>query len=772
MKATTKLTLIMAAATVAAPAITVAENVPASLDVIVSTDAYTWRGDTIYQGEFKAWAPDGHSLISTYHAQPGYYMPINSEWKLKNDISSYPQLRTPNKLHTAIYNLGLDEMINAVEPDTTLRTGKEWAGVWTRDVSYSIILSMAYMQPLASKISLMKKVNANGRIIQDTGSGGAWPVSSDRMIWAIAAYEVYKVTGDRKWLEYIYPVIKNSLEDDQKVVAASNGLVQGETSFIDWRQQSYPRWMQTADIYQSQALGTSIVHAQAWKVLSEIASELGHKDVAAQAQTQYDKISAAVNKELWMDDKGYYAMYNYGREFPILNPRAETLGESLSIIYDVADDQRARTITESNPTTPFGTAIFFPQISDMTPYHNNALWPWVGAFWAIANAKVGNEAGVMEAIGSVFRPAALFTTNKENFVLDNGDIATELNSSNMLWCLAGNIALTHKILFGINFEKNGLAFKPFVPKVLGDTRSLNGFKYRNATLDITVSGYGNQIKSFKLNGKEHKPFVPANIKGNNKIVIEMADNDIEPMNVNRTKNVKAPLTPITWLANSTDAKSGKGVPENNLLQWNPIEYINRYIIVKDGERIAETYTTSFDASVPGVYQVIGVNDDGSESFASEPRSNVETIILEMPGEATSLVSPEVAYQPVNPVDGYHGAGFVEVDHMTSPIEIEVDVKNAGEYAISAYYANGNGPIFTENKCAVRTLSVDGEDKGMIVMPQRGQGNWTDWGQSSIVRVPLAAGHHVIKIYFCPENENMNLKTNHAIIDRVILSRIK
>lgn len=768
MKATTKITVVMAAAFVAAPALVAAEN--ASEKVIVTTDAYTWRGDTMYQGEFKAWAPDGKSLISTYHAQPGYYMPINSEWRLKNDIAQYPQLVTPNKLHTAIYNLGLDEMVNAVEPDTTLRTGKEWAGVWTRDVSYSIILSMAYMQPLASKISLMKKVNANGRIIQDTGSGGAWPVSSDRMIWAVAAYEVYKATGDRKWLEYIYPIIKNSLEDDLKVVAGANGLVRGETSFIDWRQQSYPRWMQTADIYQSQALGTSVVHAQAWKVLSEIAGILGHKDVAAQAQAQYEKISEAVNKELWMDDKGYYAMYNYGREFPILNPRAETLGESLSIIYDVADQERARKITENNPTTPFGTAIFFPQIADIAPYHNNALWPWVGAFWAIANAKAGNEAGVTEAIGSVFRPAALFTTNKENFVLDNGDIATELNSSNMLWCLAGNIALTHKILFGINFEKDGLAFKPFVPKVFGETRSLNGFKYRNATLNITVSGYGDKIKSFKLNGKEHKPFVPATIKGVNNIVIEMADNEIAPLKVNHTKNVKAPLTPITWLANSPDAKAGKAA--NNLLQWNPIEYINRYIIVKDGQRIAETYTTSFDASEPGVYQVIGVNDDGTESFASEPRSNVETIVLEMPGESTALFSEEVAYQPVNPVAGYHGKGFVEVDHKTAPIELGVDIENDGEYAVTVYYANGNGPIFTENKCAVRTLSVDGVDKGVLVMPQRGQGNWTDWGQSSVVLVPMKAGHHVLKIDFRPENENMNLSTNHAIIDRVILSKIK
>ena len=117
-------------------------------------------------------------------------MGIDKTWKCKNDISGYPQLTTPNMLHTAIYNMGLDEMVNAIEPDTTLRTGKEWAGVWTRDVSYSILLSMAYLQPEASRISLMHKVNPRGRIIQDTGSGGAWPVSTDRIIWAVAAYEV------------------------------------------------------------------------------------------------------------------------------------------------------------------------------------------------------------------------------------------------------------------------------------------------------------------------------------------------------------------------------------------------------------------------------------------------------------------------------------------------------------------------------------------------------------------------------------------------------
>ncbi|MDE6831479.1 MAG: hypothetical protein K2J07_01920, partial [Muribaculaceae bacterium] len=432
--------------------------IPSSLaaQVIVQTDAYSWHGDTVTQGEYEAIAVSPRQIVSTYHAKPGYYMGIEPEWRLKNDISDYPALSTPNVMHQAIYNMGLDEMVNAVEPDTTLRTGAAWGGVWTRDVSYSILLSMAYLQPEASRISLMRKVDSKGRIIQDTGSGGAWPISTDREIWTIAAYEVYKATGDRKWLEYIYPVIKRSLDDDALVaIDEISGLVRGETSFIDWREQSHPRWMQTADIAQSETLNTSVVHVKALRVLADIARELGYISESALYAERAQSIADAINEYLWMPDKGYYAMYRYGRDYKILNPRAETLGESLAILWNIASPERARLITENNPTTPFGVGIFYPQIADMPPYHNNALWPWVASWWAMANAKVGNEQGVMEAVGSVFRPAALFCTNKENFVLDNGDIATELNSSNMLWCLAGNIALTHKILFGINFEVDG-----------------------------------------------------------------------------------------------------------------------------------------------------------------------------------------------------------------------------------------------------------------------------------------------------------------------------
>lgn len=727
----------------------------------LQTPAYRWSADTVSQGEYKAAAPDVHSIVSNYKAQPGYFMPIQGVWHCKNDISAYPQLHDTDKLYTAVYNMALDEMVNAVEADTTLRTGKEWAGVWTRDVSYSILLSMAYMQPEASRISLEKKVDAAGRIIQDTGSGGAWPVSSDRQIWTVAAWEVYKVTGDKKWLRFAFDAAQRSLLTDERTIYnPTTGLVYGETSFIDWREQSHPKWMQCADIFATQTLSTSLVHARAWESLSGMASALGMKKEAAEYLEKGKKILQAVNTYLWMPDKGYYAMYLYGRDHQLLNPRAETLGESLAILWGTADREQAVSVTEHNPVTPFGPGIFYPQIADMPAYHNNALWPWVDAWWTMANAKAGNEQGVLHGFGALVRPAALFCTNKENFVLDNGDIATELNSSNMLWCLAGNIALAHKVLFGIDFRADGVAFAPFVPEVLAGTRTLSDFKYRDATLNITVTGFGAKIKSFKVNGKKQAPFISADkAKGVLNIDIEMDNEPIPALKVNTVPNAKSPITPLTRI-------------EGDELSWQSIEYINKYIVIRNGNPVCETRSTTYKLTEPGEYQVIGVADDGTQSFASEPLSNRLSVTVQMPDEGTTVKSSEIPdeYRPNAAVKGYRGTGFAEVDKSTAPIKVKVDIPEAGDWYLTLRYANGNGPVNTENRCAIRTVSVDGHRVGIVVMPQRGRGNWDDWGTSNSLLLPrLLPGEHTITISYLPDNENMNINTNHALIDCIKLT---
>ena len=105
----------------------------------------------------------------------------------------------------------------------------------------------------------------------------------------------------------------------------------------------------------------------------------------------------------------------------------------------------------------------------------------------------------------------------------------------------------------------------------------------------------------------------------------------------------------------------------------------------------------------------------------------------------------------------------------STVQATIQVKTAGTYSIAVRYANGNGPVNTENKCAIRTVTVDGKNVGIAVMPTRGRGNWDDWGMSNSVDVHLTPGTHTVTLSLQPENENMNIATNHAIIDGLVVT---
>ena len=387
----------------------------------------------------------------------------DKEWQVSEDISDRPEYRSPQPIVDALFNLSLEEAIKNIEPDSTLRTGAKWGGVWTRDVSYSILLAFAYHEPEVAKISLRRKVK-RGRIVQDTGSGGAWPVSSDRTTWCLAAWEVYKVTGDQDWLDEVYPIIKNTLDDDYKTIYdAQLGLYSGESSFLDWREQTYPKWMDNRDIYVSQNLGTNVVHYQAHRILAEMARLKG--EPAEVYEQRANTIKDQINERLWLKDKGYYAQFLYGREDLIASPRYEALGEALAILFGVTDDAQAASIVAKSPLTEFGATCIYPQIPGIPPYHNNGIWPFVQSYWNWAAAKTGNEAVLNHGLASVYRAAGLFLTNYENMVAETGDfLGTEINSHRMLWSMAGNLAMVHRVFMGIEFDTDGLHLNPVVPE--------------------------------------------------------------------------------------------------------------------------------------------------------------------------------------------------------------------------------------------------------------------------------------------------------------------
>ena len=137
-----------------------------------------------------------------------------------------------------------------------------------------------------------------------------------------------------------------------------------------------------------------------------------------------------------------------------------------------------------------------------------------------------------------------------------------------------------------------------------------------------------------------------------------------------------------------------------------------------------------------------------------------------------MKSPELCNAPAEGVKGYTGQGFVEIDRTTDPETINIKIPQSGMYTFALRYANGNGPVNTENKAAIRTLMLNGSKRGTFVMPQRGVGNWDDWGMSNRIQVPLTAGTYTVGITYRPENENMNINTNHALLDQLVVEKAK
>ncbi|HSI76676.1 MAG TPA: hypothetical protein VK957_12300 [Lunatimonas sp.] len=721
-------------------------------------DPYEILPDSVVQGPFTAKASSPTTISSTYTSGQDENTQPSKEpksWNLTQDISGYPGYASDQLLIDALHNMSLEELVLNTEADGTFRTGALWEGVWTRDISYSILLSLAFLNPEVSKTSLRKKVK-NGRIVQDTGTGGAYPVSTDRVVWAVAAWEIYLVTGDKTWLEEIYPVIKASLEDDlYNAFDPETGLMKGESSFLDWREQSYPEWMQPSDIYESETLGTNAVHYKAHLILSEIGFALGNNEVFEKYRKIAETIKKSINDHLWIANKGYFGQYLYGRSHKILSPRAEALGESLTVIFGIADSDRQKTIVANTPVVTFGIPSIFPQIPEIPSYHNNGIWPFVQAFWSLAAAKAGNEEALTQSLDALFRAAGLFLSNKENFDAQTGDDAGTLkNSDRQLWSVAGNLGMVYKVFFGMEFRPEGLFFKPFVPVKYNGNKRIAGFTYRNCKLDISLEGFGHEIKSVTLDGSViPEALIPGDLDGHHSLTICLTSSSPTQHQFNLLENAFSPPTPI--------------VDYHDLgLTWDKQESAHYYQILKNGTPIQTTEESHWDMPnlASGEYQVIAVGENGYSSFASEPILVTSPSLIEVDLSLFSDIV-EIIYQ------GYTGKGYINFKENVE-VKFNIETPEPGKYALYVRYSNGNGPINTDNKCALRTLHQDGKIIGTLVFPQRGLGNWEDWGNSNGLKIDVDEGINSFTISFEPHNQNMDGEVNEALLDSVYLVKIR
>ena len=395
-------------------------------------------------------------------------------------------------------------------PCQCFETGLKWPYVWTRDLSYSIDLGLWRFDAARSRNGLQFKLSdvrvpsapQGLYVMQDTGSGGSWPISTDRVVWFLGAQHLL---GDKTFAEDVYHALGNTLaQDRQYAFDAGFGLYRGETSFLDWREQTYPAWTanNVVAIGQSFALSTNVLHYQALQLVATLADTHHDAKAASDYRAQATALKTAINAHFWRANRGLYMSYLGGDGTPY--DTYDLLGIALAITSGVADGERARQTLANYPTWPAGSPVIWPERADQPIYHNRAIWPFVSAYALRAARVVNDPARIAHEIESVMRGAALYGSNMENYELltqgqhlDEGKLSGPVvNSPRQVWSVAAYLAVVTEGVFGLT---EGGRVEPklptsLVPMLFGQRTSIKlDLPDRQITLQLPAHYNGNLL---------------------------------------------------------------------------------------------------------------------------------------------------------------------------------------------------------------------------------------------------------------------------------------
>lgn len=656
-------------------------------------------------------------------------------------------------LLTGMYRLAMHELYSGITPEGLLTAGAAWSSVWTRDIAYAAALGTDIAAPAATRRSLESRVR-DGIILQDTGTGGGWPISTDRVVWAMGAWAYYQSSGDREWLSFSIDTLRNTLAQDAAVLRCTP-LVPGETSFLDWREQSYPDWMTTADIGNSYAFSTNVLHYMARRILARMLREAGATEEAETYETQAADLAQAIDKTFHTSPRRYAMMCT---DTGCLDRRSDALATALAVLGGLAGKD-AESVMRVLPRTVYGTPVFTPfKSNNEQAYHNRAIWPFVEAFVLLAHAELQDMAGVEFSMASLLRSAMLFGTNKENLHAISGEAHTTVqNSDSQLWSVAGMLGLFYHGLLGIHYEHGNLVFAPCIPKSFAGSHWFTELKIRNMVLDVHLNGYGSEICSVMVNGKPASPIIPLDTEGHLQVELELMPPDGAEDRVDWEPALEDLPAP-EWAA--CDAKR---------LAWQPVPGASKYRIFLNGyPRPSSSKCSVALLSAPRsnsrIYNILAAN----ERVVSCPGSPMEIL---NPGSRYLLQPVSIGEHGEYPVE--HCQAWLDTRPCTSHLIYEPTPElPRGTYRVRVLYANATASLRDGDTCALRELRVDGESVGIIALPHNTEyGRWDDYALSASLKIKLSEGTHAFSLHFTPACTNSNREINQCMVRYIELTRV-
>lgn len=682
-----------------------------------------------------------------------------------------PRVRSGHAMFDALHALALEEArqasVASIRDDAfdegrplpcaasgCFETGRLWTYVWTRDTAYSVDLGLAMLDPARARSSLEFKLSerrggGHVEIVQDTGSGGSWPVSTDRVAWALGASKLLlALDGPARtaFRDRAFDAIRNTVERDRLVVwDPADGLYRGEQSFLDWRAQTYPPWTatDTLDVGLSKALSTNVVHYAALRTAADLARERGERGLADRYGAWADALRVSIRKRLWLEERGLFSTYVPSFFDPAPTSRFDLLGHALAVLTGVADDREAASILRSYPDTGAGPPVVWPEQKGVPIYHNRATWPFVTAYWMLAARRANDDAVADRCVASLLGGAATNLSNMENLELlsgkawvDEGPLSGPVvDSQRQLWSIAGYLAMVYDGVFGRDVGPEGIRFLPYVTRGMhrayfdgAESIRLEDLAWKGKKISVVVhlpplagEGGAYRVASVRVGGKElGRAFVPADALAKEATFdVTLAADGAPP----GRRNAVAP-EPRAIDAPSTPSLRVERAPRGLRLRIDP-------------------------AGEPAASIVFTIHRDGQKVARALPGTTREWVDADVDVAKTS---PCYVVESVDVASGnasYHsapacfwGARGERARTLARFDDVRADV--TGEHAIQIVGSNP-GDVTTGVTAAVARLTVESLPdaktvaQGYVFMPHTGPAGHA--GASSFVVARLEAGRH-------------------------------
>ncbi len=630
------------------------------------TDAiYLAEGIEVYRDSIII---DGHEHTAVSRHE------ITNAWQYIPDTASraLPELYTDSRMAEAIYVKSAGEY--ASSPMTPL----------------DIYLTGALVDPERSMETLRSMVSDG--VIHRHG----YPITADKEAWGAAAWEVYCATGSTEWLKEAYKILHATYLREQPTLSAQGGLIHGTPSYMTPAKEYFPAWMEPADLFQTIASGTNAWHyatLSAMHLMAERLKMYGARDWESSAAS----VRNSINDSFWVPARSCYGQYMYGDLYPILSPAADNRTEAVCIILGIATREMAERMMSSLVTLPEGIPTVYPPMPGAHPDFSAE----VQALQGIAAARTGDEEILLGATAALWRLA-----------LDD--------RSHAQWP-----AMVLRGLFGLALTDDGLTFSPVIPARLGSHFRLTGLVYRDAILDINISGSGDKIASFSVDSvRSDRHVISPVLRGHHTVDIVMSGNRLseDQTTVTPTLDTPAQMPPMPrmyW----EDNRHGK------ILNFDPATSYEVYV---NGILSESLSSATYDVTDTGttVIDIVPVADSQSgiapRSHISAPASSV----IHIPATAITPRRP-----PINLIrDPETASRYIELAarHNTR-LTFYVQAPDDGEYFFNIAYSNGSSGT------ATRTVEVNDTHAGIIVCPDIIHNNWLTTRTSSTIQVRLRRG---------------------------------